>query len=159
TYVITGGMTGLGLAVAEWMCERGARHLALLGRRGLSADAEAAVARMEAAGARVRAVRVDVSHEADLATALAEISAWGPPLRGVIHCAGVLDDAPIASMDESRFRAVMAGKVHGAWNLHKLTLEKPLELFVLFSSMSALLGLPGQGNYAAANAFLDGLSQ
>src|SRR6185436_17662951 len=123
-------------------------HVALLGRRGPAEEAVAAMQRMAASGTEVRAVCVDVSREADLAAALAELEQRGPPLRGVFHCAAALDDAPIAEMDGRRFRAVMSAKAHGAWNLHRLTRDKPLDAFVLFSSMSALLGLPWQSNYA-----------
>ena len=81
-----------------------------------------------------------------------------PPLRGVIHAAGVLDDGMLGQQDWSRFAKVMAPKVEGSWNLHMLTRDLPLDFFVVFSSSASLLGSPGQGNYAAANAFMDALA-
>src|SRR6266571_316995 len=81
-----------------------------------------------------------------------------PPLRGIIHAAGVLDDGVLLEQTPERFERVLAPKVRGSWNLHLLTQEMPLDFFVLFSSAASLLGSPGQGNYAAANAFLDALA-
>ncbi|WNG38298.1 SDR family NAD(P)-dependent oxidoreductase [Archangium violaceum] len=158
TYLITGGLGGLGLEVARWMVEQGARHLALVGRRAASASASEAVRALEKAGAHVTLASVDVSREAEVAQLLQQLDADAPPLRGIVHAAGVLDDGALAQQDLKRFARVMAPKVAGAWNLHRLTLDRPLDFFVLFSSASATLGSAGQGNYAAANAFLDALA-
>ena len=158
TYLITGGYGGLGLEFARWLAAHGARHLALLGRRGPGADASDALRALEQAGVRVVALRGDVADAAFLRAALAELGRSMPPLRGVFHAAGVLDDAPLLRQDWPAFERVMAAKVQGAWDLHTLTRDLPLEHFVLFSSVTALLGTPGQGNYAAANAFLDALA-
>jgi NAD(P)-dependent dehydrogenase (short-subunit alcohol dehydrogenase family) len=113
---------------------------------------------MEAAGARVRAIQGDVAQEEQVARALDEIRKSMPPLRGVIHAAGVLDDGILLQLNPERFQTVMAPKIDGALNLHHLTLNDPVELFVLFSSGASVLGSPGQGNYVAANAFLDALA-
>ena len=158
TYLVTGGMTGLGLRAARWLAARGARHLVLMGRRAASADTLAAVAEMESAGTRVVVARGDVSSEEDTRRILTEIARSQWPLRGVIHSAGTTDDAVLANLDRERLRRVLAPKVAGSWNLHRLSSSESLDFFVLFSSMAAVLGSGGQGNYAAANAFLDALA-
>jgi NAD(P)-dependent dehydrogenase (short-subunit alcohol dehydrogenase family)/acyl carrier protein len=159
TYLITGGLGGFGLAVARWMVERGARHLALLGRRGIhSEQCRQAVAELEKRGARVAVHRGDVAKENDLAAVLAVIEREGPPLRGVIQAAMVLEDALLLNLDQERMRRVLAPKVEGSWNLHRQTLHCPLDFFVLFSSLASVFGHAGQGNYAAANLFLDALA-
>ncbi len=156
SYLITGGLRGLGLTVAHWMVDRGARHLVLMGRQTPSSESQAQIAEMEQAGAGVAVVQGDVSREEDVVRALA--AADGRPLRGLIHSAGVLDDSVLLQQDWNRFRRVLAPKLHGGWNLHLRTAREPLEFFVLFSSVASLLGSPGQGNHAAANAFLDALA-
>ncbi|MFQ5794230.1 MAG: SDR family NAD(P)-dependent oxidoreductase [Candidatus Bipolaricaulia bacterium] len=158
TYLITGGLGGLGLSVAQWMVKQGARHLVLMGRSGASAAAQEALDAMEEVGAQVVVAKADVAQQPQVADVLAEIDRSMPPLSGIIHAAGVLDDGILLQLDRARFKSVMAPKISGAWNLHTLTLDKPLDLFVLFSSSASLLGSPGQGNYVAANAFLDALA-
>ncbi|MFS8068603.1 MAG: type I polyketide synthase, partial [Byssovorax sp.] len=159
TYLITGGLGGLGLSLGRWLVERGARHLVLVGRRGAKEPSQIdAVAALEAASAQVMVAQADVSNRAELARVLGDARTRMPPLRGVIHAAGVLDDGLVMQQSRERFREVMAPKVHGAWNLHALTREAPLDFFVLYSSAASLLGSPGQSNYAAANAFLDALA-
>jgi acyl transferase domain-containing protein/NADPH:quinone reductase-like Zn-dependent oxidoreductase/ubiquinone/menaquinone biosynthesis C-methylase UbiE/acyl carrier protein len=159
TYLITGGLGGFGLAVAQWLVDRGARHLVLMGRQGAaSEEAQQAVARFENQGAGVVVARGDVAHEAEVAQVLQDIQRSLPPLRGIVHAAMVLDDGLLLQLDPERFSKVMAPKVNGAWNLHRLTLHTPLDFFVLFSSIATMLGSPGQGNYVAANAFLDTLA-
>jgi acyl transferase domain-containing protein/acyl carrier protein len=158
TYLITGGLGGLGLQVARWMVERGARHLVLVGRRGASGAAREAIQAMERSGARVIVAQADVGEAAQVARVLADIGRDMPPLRGVVHSAGVLDDGVLLQQTVERFATVMAPKVWGGWTLHQLTREMPLDFFVLFSSVASLFGAIGQGNYAAANAFLDGLA-
>jgi acyl transferase domain-containing protein/acyl-CoA synthetase (AMP-forming)/AMP-acid ligase II/acyl carrier protein len=158
TYLITGGHGGLGLAVARWLVEKGARHIVLLSRSGASVAGEKIAADLAAQGATVTTVQADISNESELARALSEIRNTMPPLRGVIHAAGVLDDHMFLNLDAESFRRILAPKVLGAWNLHSLTAELPLDFFVVFSSVASVLGSPGQANYAAANAFLDGLA-
>ena len=155
-YVITGGLSGLGLETAAWLVERGAKHISLVGRRGAdSPDAAAIARRLSAAGAQVSMASVDVGDGEALGAFLAERRVAGPPLRGVIHAAGVIDDAAFASQDWPRFERVLRPKVGGAQNLDRLTREDPLDWFVMFSSAASLLGSPGQANYAAANTILD----
>ncbi|OKH26445.1 type I polyketide synthase [Chroogloeocystis siderophila] len=158
TYLITGGLGALGLKVAQWMVERGVRQLVLAGRSEVSSRVKGTLAQLERAGAKILVVQADVSDEKDVARMLEVIQASMPPLQGVVHAAGVLDDGVLIKQDWERFTRVMNPKVKGAWNLHILTQKLPLDFFVLFSSASSLLGSPGQGNYAAANAFMDVLA-
>jgi NADPH:quinone reductase-like Zn-dependent oxidoreductase/acyl carrier protein len=159
TYLITGGLGGLGLALAAWMVDRGCRHLALLSRHGAQSPAQhAALAALQEAGAEVEVITADVAQRAEVAAALAALRARLPALRGIVHAAGVVEDGLLLHQDMQRFGRVMAPKVLGAWNLHELTRAESLDFFVLYSSAAALLGMPGQGNYAAANAFLDALA-
>lgn len=158
TYLITGGLGGLGLEVAGWLAGRGARHLALLGRSAPPAAAREVIGCLEREGVRVLILQADVAREDELRTALARLADAMPPLAGVVHAAGILDDKTVAQLDRERLRAVLAPKVRGGWNLHRLTREAPLDFFVLFSSLASVLGSPGQGNYSAANSFLDALA-
>ncbi|HUL78059.1 MAG TPA: SDR family NAD(P)-dependent oxidoreductase, partial [Vicinamibacteria bacterium] len=158
SFLITGGLGGLGLLVARFMVEHGARHVVLMGRRAPSENALAVIRELEGRGARVVVAQADVSSEEGVRGVLTQIAGSLPPLRGVIHAAGVLDDGVLLQQNWSRFAKVMAPKVEGGWNLHRLTEGAPLDFFVLFSSGAALLGSPGQGNHAAANAFLDALA-
>lgn len=158
TYLITGGLGNLGLLVAQWLVQQGARHLLLMGRGDAVGPTRAAIDVLERSGAEVVVARADVAQEEQVASVLAQISDSMPPLRGIIHAAGILDDSLLLNLDRERFAAVMAPKVQGAWNLHALTLNKQLDFFVLFSSVASVLGSPGQGSYAAANAFLDALA-
>ena len=158
TYLIVGGMGGLGRPLARQFVERGARHLVLASRRDTGAAAAEFLAGFAAFGADVRVARVDVAKEADVARVLAEIAATPWPLRGVVHAAGVLDDGVVRTLTWAQMERVLAPKVAGAWHLHHLTRDLPLDFFVLFSSATALLGSPGQANHAAANAFLDALA-
>nr|VFJ58603.1 MAG: Acyl transferase domain-containing protein [Candidatus Kentron sp. DK] len=156
-YLITGGLGGLGLEVAKWMVGEGARHLALTGRSTPSEEARGIITELEAAGAVIRVIGADISDRAQVARLLAEMDEAMPPLAGIIHAAGVLDDGVLREQDMGRFEKVMAPKVAGGWLLHSLTREKNLDFFVCFSSLAGLFGSPGQANYAAANTFLDAL--
>jgi amino acid adenylation domain-containing protein len=158
TYLVTGGLGGLGLAVARWMVARGARYLALLGRSVPSSEAAEAVQKLREAGAEIVVLQADVARQDELERALAQMHSLLPPLAGVMHAAGTLNDAPLVAQDWERFASVMAAKCDGAWHLHGLTHDMPLDFFVLFSSAVAVLGAATQANHAAANAFLDGLA-
>ncbi len=159
TILITGGLAGLGLLTAQWLVEQGARHLALMARSAPSDEARAAIAEMEKRGAKILVAQGDVARETDVKRVLFEIRKSQPPLRGIIHSAGVLDDGALLQQNWERFETVLAPKVHGAWLLHQLTQDEQIELFVLYSSLTSMLGVRGQGNHAMANAFLDGLAQ
>jgi NAD(P)-dependent dehydrogenase (short-subunit alcohol dehydrogenase family)/acyl carrier protein len=158
TYLITGGLGAIGLELARWLTSRGARSLALVGRSNPTDTARATLAELTAQGVAVRPIQVDVTSEADLRRAFTVIDAEMPPLAGVFHAAGVLDDAPIGELSWQRFADVLGPKVRGGWLLHELTRERALDHFVLFSSIASVLGNPGQSNYAAGNAFLDALA-
>jgi acyl transferase domain-containing protein/NADPH:quinone reductase-like Zn-dependent oxidoreductase/NADP-dependent 3-hydroxy acid dehydrogenase YdfG len=155
SYLVTGGLRGIGLLVAEHLVTRGARHLVLLGRRAPDAAAQETITRLERQGATVVVARADVSRRDELERELTRAAAALPPLAGVIHSAGVLNDAVLQRLDWARVAEVLAPKVEGTWHLHELTRAASLDFFVLFSSIAGLLGSPGQGNHAAANAFLD----
>ncbi len=173
TYLITGGLGDLGLVVARWMVEQGARRLILLGRTRLPPRASwgsvqagtrlahqiAVIRELEALGASVHPGSVDVADEGELRAFLDEFRSEGwPPIRGVVHAAGVLHDGLLSQLDAAALDSVLRPKVMGGWLLHRLLEDAPLDFFVLFSSAGSLLGQPGQGNYAAANAFLDALA-
>lgn len=159
TYLITGGFGGLGLAVAQWLAQEGARHLAFMGRRGPTEAAQAVLDQLKAnEGTQVTVVQADVTETEAVAAAIRQIKDTMPPLRGIIHAAGILDDSTLLQLNQEQFKRVIGPKVHGAWNLHTLTQDLPLDFFILFSSVAALLGSPGQGNYVAGNAFLDALA-
>ncbi|MDQ3814253.1 MAG: SDR family NAD(P)-dependent oxidoreductase [Armatimonadota bacterium] len=159
TYLITGGLDGFGLAMAQWMVDKGARSLILVGRGGASSpEAVAAVEALRDTGAQVLIATVDVSKEKEVAALLTEISGTLPPLHGIFHATLVLDDGTILELNQERLNEIMAPQMLGAWNLHIQTLELPLDFFVLFSSFTSLLGNGEQGNDTAAGAFLDALA-
>jgi 3-oxoacyl-(acyl-carrier-protein) synthase/NAD(P)-dependent dehydrogenase (short-subunit alcohol dehydrogenase family)/SAM-dependent methyltransferase len=159
TWLITGGLNGLGFLTAEWLAERGAANLALLSRRTPDESQRAQIDGLQRKGIRIETFAADISDEAQLQAALDTIRRTMPPLAGVIHSAGVLADGMIADQTERNFQDVFAPKVAGAWNLHRLTLSDPLTHFILYSTGISLLGSPGQSNHAAANAFLNALAE
>ncbi len=155
-YLVTGGLSGIGLKVAAWLAERGAAQVIVMGRRSASVEAEQIFRKMRDQGVVVSVCQGDVSREADVQVAIEQ--AWKFALRGVFHCAGVLDDGALLQQNWDRFRRVLAPKLEGATILDRLTADLPLDHFVLFSSVASVLGSPGQTNYAAANAFLDAMA-
>ncbi len=158
TYLITGGMGALGLLFARWLAEKGARHLVLVGRSAPGDTAQQEIDSLRRAGMEVKIAQADVAVEEEMQAVFAEVADTMPPLRGVIHAAGVLDDGVLLQLNPRRFEKVMRPKVSGAWNLYRLTLSSELDFFVLFSSAASVFGSPGQGNYAAASSFLDALA-
>lgn len=157
-YLITGGTGALGLRTAAWLARHGVRHLVLASRRGPGAGIDEQVRELEQLGARVTVVGLDVTDEAAVVQLVERAQReWGG-LKGVVHAAGVVDDAVLPQLSWDRFRAVLEPKVTGGRHLHRATLGLDLDHFVLFASTAGLLGSPGQAHYAAANAFLDGLA-
>ncbi|MCF3650817.1 type I polyketide synthase [Synoicihabitans lomoniglobus] len=156
--LIVGGLGGLGLSLARWFGDQGARDLTLASRRAPNASALAEIAGLRARGLTIHIHQIDVTSPQDVTRVLEQITADSPPLRGIVHAAGVLDDGSLRQLDWSRFPPVLDPKITGAWHLHEQTLHLPLDFFLLFSSSTALLGTPGQANHAAANAWLDALA-
>ncbi len=160
TYLVTGGLRGFGLKAADWLATKGAQHLVLISRSGpTGSEAVEAIKSFEERGIRVCARACDVTDETALTKLLNEIRENLPPLRGLIHAATVYEDSLIRNTDEAQIARVFAVKMLGASHLHRLTLEDPLDFFVLFSSASTLFGNPGQGNYVAANYWLEALAR
>ncbi|MEU1187205.1 SDR family NAD(P)-dependent oxidoreductase [Streptomyces sp. NPDC005859] len=158
TVLITGGLGAVGLHIARLLAERGVPRLLLTSRRGADdPQAASAVAELAGLGAEVEVVACDVTDPVALAHVVAGVGAR-VPLRGVVHCAGLLDDGVIAELTPERLARVLGPKADGAAHLHRLTAELPLEMFLLVSSAAGVLGNAGQGNYAAANVFLDQLA-
>ncbi|MFE7608621.1 SDR family NAD(P)-dependent oxidoreductase [Streptomyces celluloflavus] len=158
TYLITGGLGALGLHTARYLVGQGARHLVLVGRGGPSPEAARTLDELRAQQAETAVRAADVSRREDVTALLDEIDATMPPLAGVFHAAGTLDDGLLRQLDADRFKTVAAPKAAGAWHLHRATADRQLDFFVLYSSAASLIGSAGQANYAAANAFLDSLA-
>ncbi|PWQ99245.1 type I polyketide synthase [Leucothrix arctica] len=156
-YLISGGSGGLGLQVAQHLIDQGAKKLWLLARSPASPTVQVQLDALCATGADVQLVMMDISDQQALNELVQSIEAT-TPLKGIIHAAGVLDDGVLQQQTEARFEHVMQPKIQGAWNLHQASLSLTLDFFVMFSSLASVLGGIGQGNYAAANAFLDSLA-
>lgn len=158
-YLITGGLGGFGRVLSEWLVECGARHLVLSSRSGASTpEAEAFLEKLKARGITAKVIKADSSSPKDVKRLIKQAGTASIPLKGIFHLAMVIDDAPLSALTSERLRTVMAPKAHGAWLLHENTKDLALDCFVLFSSVSSIFGNPAQGNYAAANAFLDSLA-
>ena len=160
TYLITGGLSGFGLETARWLADRGARHFALLSRRGADApEASEALTAFAARSVDARAFACDVADSLMLGNVLGRIRRDMPPLAGVIHAAMVVDDGLVGDLTSDRIARVLGPKLDGAVNLDRLTRRDPVELFLLYSSATTLLGAPGQGSYVAANSALEALAR
>lgn len=158
TYWITGGLGGLGLETARWLVERGARHLVLSGRRPPDAAAKARIRELEELGATILVYQADVGDREGVQFVLNEIQRGSPPLRGIVHAAGAVHDAVLVNQRWAEASEPLRGKADGAFLLHELTRDLPLEFFILYSAAGVLLGAAGQGMYPAANAELDALA-
>jgi NADPH:quinone reductase-like Zn-dependent oxidoreductase/SAM-dependent methyltransferase/acyl carrier protein len=157
SYLITGGLGGFGLAIAERLARGGAGHIVLASRSAASSSVQTAIASMRQPGVEITTCQMDVTKLEDVQRAIA-IAQKVAPLRGILHAAMVLDDAPIERLTEQRMWQAMAPKIMGAWNLHSLTADMALDFFVMFSSFTSIVGNLGQANYVAGNAFLDMLA-
>ena len=153
-YLITGGLGSLGLQVAQWLVDKGAKNLLLIGRNKPSESAQQTINQLEQQGVKVNVVQVDITDHDALKDIFSQY-----PIKGVIHAAGVLDDGLLQGQTWSRFERVIAPKVTGAWNLHLCTKDIELDFLVLFSSVASLIGSPGQSNYSVANAGLDAIAR
>ncbi len=158
TCLITGGLGALGIALTEWLAKKGCRNIAITSRKSVSPGMREKMESLMQMGTRIEILEGDISRIDDAGGIFAHIQESMPPLRGIFHLAGMLDDGMIEELDWARFSRVLMPKISGAWNLHSLTRDLELDFFVMYSSASSLLGNPGQSSYAAGNAFLDGLA-
>lgn len=159
SYLITGGLGGLGLTLAQWLVQQGAKSIILSGRRPLTPEIEQKLASLQQPGAQVVYYPAEVSQAGEVAHLLQQIQAHHTPLKGVFHAAGVVADAPLAQQSWAQFAQVLPPKIGGSWQLWSQTAGLNLDFFVAFSSTASLLGALGQGNYAAGNGFMDALLQ
>ncbi|MFO1417409.1 MAG: type I polyketide synthase [Methylotetracoccus sp.] len=160
TYIVTGGLSGFGVAIARWLAQRGASHLVLLSRSGKpTAEARNAIAAIERFGVRVRVAACDVTDAGALRVLLSDVHTASAPVRGIVHAAATFDDVLARNMTAESLRAVLAPKVLGALHLHELTQDMPLDFMIFVSSATTLFGNPGQANYVAANHYLEALSE
>ena len=156
TYLVTGGLGALGVVTVQKLVNDGARHIAIISRRQLPETELAALKAGLAEGVEVVVHQGDIANAADVARIMRAIGAGGAPLGGIIHAAGVLADAPLAKQTWESVEKVLGPKVYGTWHLHEAALSRPgLKFFVTYSSISSVLGAPGQANYAAGNHFMD----
>ena len=158
TYLVTGGLGMLGRSVAKWLISKGAKHLVLTGRNASSEAAQELFSAAETNDAAIHVIAADISRDEDVSRLMQTISNEFPPLKGVVHSAGILDDGILAQLDWDRFARLFEPKVYGSWLLHEYTKSLELDFFILKSSLLSLLGSAGQGNYAASNTFLDSLA-
>ena len=158
TYLVTGGLGGIGCAVADWLADRGAGAIVLNGRRGPDADARRTIDALTERGVTVRVELADMTDQDAVDRMLERVDGELPPLAGVIHSVGVLSDGALTNQSWERFEHVLRPKILGAWHLHRATVDRDLDMFALFTSRVGVMGNPGQANHASANAFLDQLA-
>ena len=149
SYLITGGLGGLGLEVARWLVKQGAKHLVLASRR---------LSQIEIPDVKIETVAIDISKKEDVQALMQKFGVEWPELKGIIHAAGIIEDGTLLTQNWDMFEKVFAPKVKGSWNLHEASLNKSLDFFILFSSVASLIGSPGQINYSSANAYMDALA-
>jgi len=159
TYLLAGGLGGLGMAFARHLIDCGARHLMIIGRQGdEKSEVRKKIRDLQKTGVQILVAKADIASTADLNQVMHTIAGEMPPVGGVLHAAMVLDDVLLGKMSEKQLTRVLKPKVSGAWNLHQLTLNHDLDFFLMLSSFAGEIGNKGQGNYAAANAFMDALA-
>ncbi len=157
SYLITGGLGGLGLTLVKWLAEVGASEIVLVGRRPLDDEIKTALIQLETNKAHITYQSLDIGDEKSMEELLNNLQQSEKPLKGIFHLAGILDDASLVDQDWDHFEKVFRPKVYGSFYLHRFS--KNLDLFVMFSSIASSLGNPGQSNYSAANAFMDALCE
>ena len=158
-YLITGGLGGIGLHVAEWLAKNGAKHIALVGRRGPDEAARARIAALESSGASVRVFSADISEHGQVRSMLDTIHAELPPLKGVFHLAAVTSAILLNDLDDESLDRVMRSKAVSAWVIDRCLDGLELDFFVLFSSITVVISQPGLASYVAANAYSEGLAR
>ncbi|NEQ72618.1 MAG: SDR family NAD(P)-dependent oxidoreductase [Okeania sp. SIO2C9] len=158
SYLITGGTGALGLSIAQWLVEKGCKHLVLTGRSQPSEQAQLKINSLQKQGSEVVVTQADVSVQEDMERVFKQVEEVMPPLKGVIHAAGVIGFHLLQELELSQLEAILRPKVVGGWLLHQLTQKLKLDFFVNFSSIASVWGSKGQAHYAAANNFLDGLT-
>ena len=159
SYIVTGGMGGLGLFLAAAMASAGCGRIVLTSRSAPNAQAEKTIARLRANGADIVVECGNIAEPETAGRLVGAATATGLPLRGVLHAAAVVDDATLENITDELIERDWAPKAYGAWNLHHAILGQPLDWFCSFSSAAVLLGSPGQGAYAAANSWLDAFTE
>ena len=157
-YLITGGLGGIGLKLAEWLVLQGSKFMVLAGRNAPPPLALEMLEKMRNQGVNIETIQIDISDSSMVAALIQKFGQSWPELKGIVHAAGIIDDGALLNQNWTRFEKVFASKIAGGWNLHANSLHKSLDFFILFSSIASVLGAPGQSNYAAANAFLDELA-
>ncbi|MBD2195444.1 MULTISPECIES: type I polyketide synthase [Calothrix] len=155
TYLITGGFGHFGLQSAQWLAQKGAKHLVLIGRKNPSSQAQEIINTLEKTGVQVLVLQGDVADPVAMTEAIATIKSHCPPLKGIFHIAGFSQQSLLSDITTDDLQAMLRPKVFGTWNLHQLTLKLNLDFFFSTSSMSPVFGSQGLGHYAAANYFLD----
>jgi acyl transferase domain-containing protein/surfactin synthase thioesterase subunit/acyl carrier protein len=158
SYLVTGGLGMLGRGVAQWLISKGAKHLVLTGRNASNEAAKELFSAAEVSSTTIRVIAADISCHEDVSRLMQTIRNELPPLKGVVHSAGVLDDGILAQLNWDRFAPLFEPRVYGSWLLHEATKSLGLDFFILESSLLSLLGSAGQGNYTASSAFLDSLA-
>ncbi len=161
TYLITGGYGGLGFIVAKWLVDKGAKFIVLTGRRSsgeYNEEVMEEIERLKHNKIHIKIMKLDVAVKEQVTATLSELKRSSPPLRGIIHTAGWLEDKMLLDLNADSYHRVIASKVSGSWNLHEETKDLELDFFILFSSLVSFLGQPGQASYAAANTFMDFLA-
>ncbi len=158
TYLVTGGLGGIGCALAAWLADKGAGAIVLNGRRDPDPSAMQAIEALRSQGVNVEVELADVTDADAVNAMLMRIHRSMPPLAGVIHSVGVLSDAALVNQTWDSMKTVIWPKALGAWHLHRATLDENLDMFIVFSSIAGVMGNAGQANHAAANAFLDQLA-
>jgi acyl carrier protein/NAD(P)-dependent dehydrogenase (short-subunit alcohol dehydrogenase family) len=157
-YMIFGGLGGLGLSLASWLINKKVKRIVLISRNVPSPQQNKQIDALRLSNTEIEVLQCNVNHAVEVKNLFNHVATSSYPLKGIFHCAGVLDDAMLSEQNDQRFIDVMAPKVNGAWFIHQHTQNLPLDFFVLFSSATSMLGSSGQASYIAANSFLDSLA-